>query len=122
MDRALALAVEQALKGVETFRHGAVLLQGSRVLAAGYNRNQNACGLTSIHAEMDAAWKVKRWAAAPSHVVVVRLLRDHGYGYSRPCRACREALRRKGVRRMTYTTGNPQSPLATELLTSPKAQ
>lgn len=116
MDAALAEAVGQASKCVETFRHGAVLLEGSRIVAAGRNRNQNACGLMSIHAEMDAAWKVKPWSASPSHVVVVRLRRDHGFGYSRPCHACREALRRKGVQRMTYTTGDPLCPLATEHL------
>lgn len=114
MNEAVAHAIDQARKCVETFRHGAVLLEGSRIVATGRNRNQNACGLMSIHAEMDAAWKVKPWSASPSHVVVVRLRRDRAFGYSRPCPACLRALRKKGVRKMTYTTGDPACPLVTE--------
>lgn len=116
MEDALALAVDQALRSDETFRHGAVLLAGSRVLAAGRNRNANPCGLPSIHAEMDAAWRMDR-RACPSHVVVVRLRKDGGFASSRPCAACVRALCRLGVGRMTYTTGDPEAPLATELVT-----
>lgn len=114
MDEALACAVSQAQKSAETFRHGAVLLCGRSIVAAGRNRNHNACGLSSIHAEMDAAWRVKR--RRPSHVVVVRLRRDTEFGFSRPCVACVRALARMGVSRMTYTTGDPRCPLATEPL------
>lgn len=114
MDDALACAVQQALKSPETFRHGAVLLRGSRVLAAGRNRNLNSCGLSSIHAEMDAAWKVRGSRKTPTHCLVVRLRRDQQFAYSRPCGACRRALLHMGVRRMTYTTGDPAAPLVTE--------
>lgn len=118
MQDALTCAVAQAAKSAETFRHGAVLLSGSRIVATGRNRNINSCGLPSIHAEMDAAWKVRRHAPGSQlHVVVVRLRRDgRGFGYSRPCAACVRALLRLGVTRATYTTGDPEVPLATEAI------
>lgn len=119
MDDALACAVQQALKCPETFRHGAVLLRGSRVLASGRNRNLNSCGLSSIHAEMAAAWKVRgssKVCKSPTHCVVVRLRRDQQFAYSRPCGACRRALLHLGVTRMTYTTGDAAAPLVTEHL------
>lgn len=114
---AVSHAAGQASKSVETFRVGAVLLAGRRVVAAGANRGTNACGLPSVHAEMAAAWKVRGRVPKPSHVVVVRLRRDQAYGCSRPCAACRRALARLGVTRMTYTTGDPAAPLATEPIT-----
>ncbi len=117
--RVVQLAVErataQASKSVETFRHGAVLLCGKKLVATGRNKNINACGLSSIHAEMDATWKAK--TVMGTHIVVVRLRRDQLFGYSRPCAACVRALAQSGVRRMTYTTGDPEQPLATECLT-----
>ena len=119
MDDAVARAVAQAAKSAETFRHGAVLLDGKCVVAQGRNRNHNACGLSSIHAEMDAAWKATKRPFKNLHIVVVRLRRDQAFGYSRPCEACTRALARMGVRRMTYTTGRPGAPLETELVGHP---
>lgn len=119
MEDAVELAVAQARKSAETFRHGAVLLDGRSVIAAGHNRNVNACGLNSIHAEMDAVWKAGRPVlknVKNVHLVVVRLRRDQDFGLSRPCRACARALARLGVRRVTYTTGDPATPLLTEYI------
>ena len=115
MNDALLLAIRQAQRSAETFRHGAVLLEGRSVVATGYNRNINACGLNSIHAEMDALWKV-RHRSNNFHIVVVRLRRDQEFGYSRPCRQCARVLLKLGVKRMTYTTGDPARPVVTEPL------
>lgn len=115
MNEALAVATGEALKSTETFRLGAVLMEGGKVVASGRNRNLNPCGLPSIHAEMDAAWRVSR-GRSPSRVVVVRLQRNGELGLSRPCRSCQRALHRLGVTRMTYSTGDPRAPLATEPL------
>lgn len=117
MEAALACAADQASRSAETFRVGAVLLAGRAIVAAGANRGDNACGLPSVHAEMAAAWKLRARSPRPSHVVVVRLRRDRAtFGCARPCDACRRALARLGVRRMTYTTGDPAAPVVTEAL------
>lgn len=111
MDAGVACAVRQAALSVETFRLGAVVCSGRRVVAEGRNRNDNACGLGSVHAEMDALWKV--WPVPKNaRLVVVRLRRDQTYGCARPCAACMASLRRRGVRRVTYTTDDPCRPFS----------
>lgn len=112
----VACAVEQARKSSETFPHGAALLDGKRVLSVGRNRNDNACGLTSIHAEMDAVWKLWKPRRA-RHAVVVRLRRDQSFGNSRPCPGCARLLYRLGIDRVTYSTDDPLAPLVTRALT-----
>lgn len=111
MDDALALAHSEALKSVETFRLGAAVVRRRAVVATGRNRTINPCGLSSIHAEMDALWKVA--PKSDLHLVVVRVLRDGSPALSKPCQACARALARMGVRKVTYTTGDPARPLAT---------
>lgn len=106
---ALALASCEALKSPETFRLGAVVLRRSCVLAAGHNRNLNAYGLSSIHAEMDALWKVH--VPKNTTVVVVRLRKDGTWACSRPCAACEKALKKARVSRVIYTTGCFQKPV-----------
>lgn len=115
MDGAIGRAHEEALKSVEQFRLGAALLCGRDVVAAGRNRNANSCGLASIHAEMDAMWKApKSENFKDAHLVVVRVLGDGTTtGCSRPCDACARALARAGIRKVTYTTGDPRHPMAT---------
>ena len=105
----------EALKSAEQFRLGAALLRRHAVVSCGRNRNINACGLASIHAEMDALSRTpKNENFRDLHLVVVRLLRDGDTtACSKPCEACARAIARRGIRRVTYTTGDPGSPLAT---------
>lgn len=109
---AVVAAAQEALKSVETFRLGAVVVHNKRVVAKGRNRNDNSCGLNSIHAEVDAVFNL-----APRrkglHLVVVRLLRNGDTACSKPCASCRKAVARRGVAKVTYTTGDPSRPLAT---------
>lgn len=110
MHEALRKARDEALKSVETFRLGAAILRRKTVVATGRNRNSNSCGLNSIHAEMDAVFKCRDLKNA--HIVVVRVMRDgETMGLSKPCDACSRALAKFGVRRVTYTTGDPRSPV-----------
>lgn len=109
---ALDQARDEALKSLETFRLGAAVVRRRRVVATGRNKNHNSCGLSSIHAEMDALFKCPT-KHHNAHVVVVRVMRDDSTGLSRPCEACTRALRRMGVHRVTYTTGDPARPLDT---------
>lgn len=114
----VGLAAQEALKSAETFRLGAVLVCDRHVVALGRNRNINSCGARSIHAEMDALWKagrhLKQHASAKLHLVVVRVLRDdRTTACSKPCDVCAAALARRGIAKVTYTTGDPARPLAT---------
>ena len=113
----VALAASEAAKSAETFRLGAVLLYKNKVVAHGRNRNINSRGSWSVHAEMDVVRKAPaRWKtrARQLHLVVVRVLRDGTTtGCSKPCAACSHLLSRLGISRITYTTGDPNKPLAT---------
>jgi tRNA(Arg) A34 adenosine deaminase TadA len=111
----VGLAAQEALKSAETFRLGAVLMCDRHVVALGRNRNINPCGTSSIHAEMDALWKAGRHLKrAKLHLVVVRVLRDdRTTACSKPCGVCTAALARRGIGKVTYTTGDPERPLAT---------
>lgn len=113
MDHGLCRAHGEALKSVETHRLGAAVVAGNVVVASGRNRNLNSCGLKSIHAEMDAVFKCSP-RLKNVHLVVVRVLRDdQTTALSRPCPACTRALARMGIRKVTYTTGDPRRPLDT---------
>ena len=113
---ALSRASQEARKSAETFRLGAAVLKGREVVATGRNRNANSCGLHSIHAEMDALWKTDT-TSGKLHLVVVRVLRDgHTTACSRPCPACQRSLERRGVGKVTFTTGDPSRPLQTLVL------
>jgi cytidine deaminase len=112
MEQAIARARHEALKSAEQFRLGAAVFRRNSVLASGRNRNANSCGLDSIHAEMDALFKVSA-STTDLHLVVVRVLRDgQTTALSKPCSACWKNCRRR-VRAVTYTTGDPQCPFAT---------
>lgn len=116
MDGAFSVAYEEAMKSVETFKHGAALIRRNSVVAFGRNKNTNSVGLPSIHAEMDACWKLdKNERIRDLHLVVVRVTKT-GCAYSRPCAACLRSLRQRGIRKITFTTGDSLVPFDTLVL------
>ncbi len=109
----MSIAYREALKSVETFKLGAAVMRRKSVLAIGRNKNVNAHGLPSIHAEMDACWKLdKNERFEDLRLVVVRATKT-GVACSKPCPACLRSLRRLGIRKITYTTGDPDVPIDT---------
>ena len=114
MNEALDIAYREALKSVEVFRLGAALVKRKSVIARGRNKNMNSYGLSSIHAEMDALWKIDRTKEKNLHLFVVRVMKNgQNIGCSKPCAACMRALERVGIRKITYTTGLIDKPLET---------
>ena len=108
----LSLAIQQARKSPCGYKHGAVLIQNGRVLGAGYNvHGRPPCkGEIAerprgwIHAEASALVHVKRSQMHGATMLVVRvnpkgLLRD-----SKPCTKCLRLLRRRGIRKVVYST------------------
>jgi tRNA(Arg) A34 adenosine deaminase TadA len=116
VDEAISVAYHEALKSVETFKLGAAVIRRKSVLALGRNKNVNSHGLPSIHAEMDACWKLdKNERFRDLHLVVVRATKT-GIACSKPCPACLRSMKRFGIRKITYTTGDPDVPLDTLML------
>ena len=87
-----------ALTGNERQRHGAILMQGSRVLAVGVNTFRNNPALVthndytmaSYHAEYMAT---RIHALVPNTTLyVVRVNKAHDFALSLPCRSCQKYL------------------------------
>lgn len=116
VDDAISVAYDEAMKSVETFKLGAAVVRRKSVVAFGRNKNTNSFGLPSIHAEMDACWKLdKNERFKDLHLVVVRVTKT-GVACSKPCPACLRSMKRIGIRKITYTTGDPNEPFDTLLL------
>jgi tRNA(Arg) A34 adenosine deaminase TadA len=102
---AIDMAIEQAQKANGTFRHGCIIMSGKNVISKGHNHVRNQIGTLSIHAEMDALWKVDSYQYANKKAVVMRL--SNGgmkLANSRPCPMCMNLMKQNGVNTIVYST------------------
>lgn len=90
---------------------GAVLVIGKHMIK-GFNKikthpkfaNPEEHTKVSIHAEIDCILKSKQYDIDGSSIYVYRETKDGDIANSRPCAACIKELRKRGVRRIYYTT------------------
>ncbi len=97
-------------------RHVAVIAKAGRILAVGRNRNKthpeavtlNEDGdriLKSIHAELDAIFKVKnKEQLRGATIYVARKGRSGHPGMSCPCKMCQGLINKYGLKRAVFTT------------------
>jgi deoxycytidylate deaminase len=97
-------------------RHVAVIAKAGRILSVGRNRNKthpeavvlSANGnkiLKSIHAELDAIFKVKnKKQLRGATIYVARLGRSGHPGMSCPCKMCQALIDKYGLKRAVFTT------------------
>ena len=97
-------------------RHVAVIAKAGRILAVGRNRNKTHPEsitldengdriLKSIHAELDAIFKVKnKEQLKGATIYVARLGRGGDPGMSCPCTMCQALINRYGLKRAVFTT------------------
>lgn len=92
-------------------RHVAVIVKGGRVLSIGRNRYKTHPKSSeeefsrSVHAEMDAIWKVKdKSILQGATIYVARKGRNDLPGMSCPCAKCQEIISKHGMRRAVFTT------------------
>lgn len=116
--RLLALALAASAESdYRRVRIGAVIAQGRRIVSVGWNStrsepmqlyyNQLAKRLAPnhrCHAEIAAIKKAGRNDLQGSTLYVGRWDRMGRLAMCRPCRACRLALERRGIRDVIYTT------------------
>ena len=91
----------------------AVIVKGGSVVSVGINRpkmnsyvhfygNHENCG--SVHAEIDAIFRARRKVdLRGSKMYVARLTKRGQVGLAMPCKMCRRALQRYGIKRVYYT-------------------
>ena len=96
------------------FKHGAVLVKGSAVINASFNKSGfNKFGAkfksiskkehASLHAELGAILNVERKRTEGSTIYVVRVNNHGELRMSKPCPMCEEALRFCGVKKVIYS-------------------
>ena len=108
----LSLARKIAQSSEMRTMHGAVLVQGNRVLAVGINKFKNDPHSIeeekipdhgSVHAEADALSRVKETHGAT--IYVARINKQGDDRMSRPCDHCYEALIKAGIGKIIFTEG-----------------
>ncbi|MFD6825044.1 deaminase [Streptomyces sp. NPDC060085] len=99
------LALKQALRSNCRQRVGAVLAQGSRVIAASPNRRRNNPAITFTHATFHAEEAVLRRASRTDGAIiyVARIDSNGAPRIAKPCLRCQRALALAGVTRAHYT-------------------
>lgn len=101
----IGIAERQALRSQCRYKVGAVLVSGSRVLAASPNLYRNSPLIDFRHATFHAEEAVLRRVAKASGAVAY-VARIDSYGaarIARPCERCQVALAAAGVRRVFFT-------------------
>jgi tRNA(Arg) A34 adenosine deaminase TadA len=103
---AIDIAIEQAWKSSGPFRHGCVVLAGKNIIAKGHNHVRRNIGTLSVHAEMDAVWKMTDSEQYPHKKAVIVRVSSAGtkLSNSRPCEMCMGLLKQHGVHTLVYST------------------
>ena len=104
---AIDIAIDQARKSNGPFKHGCVVMSGKNVIAKGNNHVRNKVGTLSIHAEMDAIWKMDSDQYSNKKAVIVRLSNGATkLANSRPCSICMGLLKQHGITTIAYSTSS----------------
>jgi len=102
---AIDAAAELASQAEGSFKHGCVVLSGKNVVAQGFNHTRKNIGTLSVHAEMDALWKIQNADLYDNlKAVIIRVSKTGVLGNSRPCPMCMNALRQHGVKTIVYSS------------------
>lgn len=113
--RAWRAARKAALQSKGSFRLGAALYQGNKVIKTGVNCQGSGKshpiiakwvdreGYKSLHAELHALVGVHPSRVRGCDLYVFRVRRDGSQGSSRPCKNCQIELASRGIRRIYYT-------------------
>ena len=96
------------------YKHGAVLSQNGRILGAGYNIHGcpppppdkviTSRPRSGVHAEASALVGVRKTDIIGSTILVLRINATGELKTSLPCTKCLKLLRRRGVRKVIYST------------------
>lgn len=97
------------------FKHGAVLVNGSRVINTGFNSFQYTSfgdrfryhdGYATRHAEISAILGVDRRHTQDGVLYVVRISKSFKYRNSQPCLMCQNVLKFVGIKKVFFSTNH----------------
>lgn len=112
----IALALASAIDSDMTHQLCALVINKNRVLSVGYNSNKTHpimdTTMRQLHAECSAVLRCPDADLKGCDVIVARARSEGRAGLARPCRACQSILKRRGVKRVFYTTNwdDPTTP------------
>lgn len=93
-------------------KHGAVIVKNGKTISIGINSNTNdpqyledrvAAKHSSIHAEVAALNAVRKSDLSGATIYIARTNNRGEQRMSKPCNACQNALRHRGVKKVFYT-------------------
>ena len=98
-------AVRQAMKSTMTHRHGCVVVASDGTVFQGYNHHGIFMSHRySIHADIDALYKAKKYPYPLMEMYVVRINNKGSLKYSRPCEHCQKEIQKHGIRKVYFST------------------
>lgn len=110
----LRLALSHVEINHELVAHlAAVIVKGGSIVSVGKNRNRmhsyvmyfaDHAGCSSVHAELDAIFRVRRKSDLTGcKMYVARKTKQGKIGLAAPCNMCTKAIQRYGIKRVIYT-------------------
>lgn len=94
-------------------KHAACLMTGGKVIGVGVNKyfnikvNQTSM-ITSVHAEMDVLAGTSAKLSKGMDILIIRIGKSMMLRNSRPCNACIDKLRQRGIRKAYYSNAEGQ--------------
>jgi deoxycytidylate deaminase len=90
-------------------KHGCVIVHQGVVISYGwnhFNHNMHMREVDSFHAEVDALCRIKKNKSILPHcqLYIVRIGREEPLKNSKPCVACRRAIKEAGIGKVFYST------------------
>ncbi len=108
LDDIVIQLIKLAEKSDVSFRHSAAVIKDNNIISMGYNKyifNKELGIYTTVHAEIDALNKVKKYTLVD--VVTLRLSNTGTkLSQSRPCSMCIQKMKKRGVRYVYYSDQN----------------
>ena len=112
---AIKMAMEEAYKSEhKNFKHGAVLVDGKKIISKGYNRpirenGRYASSCKSIHAEMDTINEARHIYGRDMKNCIIYVIRINCKGklaLSKPCMHCTRMINKYNIRQVVYSTND----------------
>lgn len=90
------------------YKHSACILNGNKIYGIGVNKyfnikNEEKSIKISVHAEVDALASVNTKYLKGMDILIIRVGKSYKLRYSRPCNACIDKLKQKGIRKAYYS-------------------
>jgi deoxycytidylate deaminase len=91
-------------------KHGACLMKGTKIISMGCNKYFKIWDFegikvkTTIHAEMETIANSYKKYVRGMDMMIIRIGSSNTLRNSRPCSSCIETMKRKGIRKVYYST------------------